>query len=509
MRLSYLLLIIPLFLTVACSSKQPLMVQKDEQPITVIRNDFAKVLDNNFRGLLYLRKGQAYFKRCGSEKSFTVIPNEALKTIYKKITSKKLSPVYIEFTGEIIFPNEKQNASDVVMRIDRIFHMELAEMSLQCAKTMNTYRFKAKGDNPYWRLNIDGQTLYFATKIRNQVYQIQDANFQTTQTTSIKSINKLDGRLNLIVEPGDCYNVKNNEYWGYIAKVETHWGNLQGCGESGWPTLEQKFTGYYLSQTLNQNSNLTINENYTVEYKEQVGKKTILKTGFWKSNSPDRVVIMLTRRANKRIREELILDRKGLSLSTQKINKNHRMTILNAPGLIFKKMNTDKGLEGIVAHHVARSFTPQFIDPQNELDLNVQKAVNQYFAIHRTDPKNTQFNTVKYDLNGDGIKEAIVLLDWCSKEGCEMLVFEGQKSGYRFSSRVSRVKAPITIGKTQHYLWQSLLMDINDKTLKLDFDGISYPVQTRDLKAVNKQDNTTGVVLFSQGIPENWFPVKL
>ena len=508
MRLSYLLLIIPLFLAVACSSNPPANEQKSKFPDTVITTDFAKILGNNFRGLFYTKKGRGYFKRCGSEQAFAVIPNNALKTIYKEITSKKSSPVYIEFSGEIIFSQEKQSASEVVVRVDRIFHMELAKMSLQCAKTMNTYRFKAKGEEPYWRVNIDKQTLYFATKVRNQVYQIQDSNFQTTQATRIKSINKLNERLNLIIEPGDCYNIKNNEYWGYIARVETSEGDLQGCGESGWPTIEQEFSGYYLSQTLAKNINLTLNKDYTVEYTEQVGKKTILKTGFWKSNSPDRVVVMLTRRVNKKIREELILDRTGLTLSTQQINNNHSIITLNAPGLIFKKMNAEKGLEDVVAHHIKRSFTPQLIVPQEELDLTVQGAVNQYFTIHRTDPKNTQFNTVKYDLNGDGIKEAIVLLDWCSEDGCEMLIFEGQKSGYRFSSRISQVKAPITISKTQHYLWQSLLVDINDQTLKLDFDGISYPVQTRDLKTVNKQDYTTGVVLFSQGIPKNWFPVK-
>jgi putative lipoprotein len=90
-----------------------------------------------------------------------------------------------------------------------------------------------------------------------------------------------------------------------------------------------------------------------------------------------------------------------------------------------------------------------------------------------------------------------------------MLIFEGHKNGYRFSSRVSRVKAPVTIAKTQHYLWQSLIIEINEQSLKLDFDGISYPIHTRNLKEVNKEDHTTGVVLFSQGTPKNWFPVKL
>lgn len=507
MRLPYLFLLFPLFLIVACSSTPP-VVNINKQPITIIKNDFAKIYDNNFKGLFYIQDEQAYFKRCGSEQAFSVNSNMALITIYKQITDNKLVPVYIEFTGEIIFSNKEQSSTDVVIRIDRVFHMELAETSLQCSKPINTFRFQGKGESPYWRLNIDGQKLYFATKVRNQAFQIQDANFQTTQLNRVKSMNKLDEYLNLTIKPGDCYNLEKTKYWGYTASVDMLNENFKGCGESGWPTIEQKFNGYYLSKTNTVITNLTLNEDYTVEYNEKIGKRTILKTGFWKSNSPDRVVIMLTRRANRKIKEELILKRNGLTLSTLQLNNNHIITTFDAPGLIFKKMNIKKGTEEVTSRYTERTFTPQLINPSPEIDLDIQAAVNQYFKIHRTDPQNTKFNTVKFDLNGDGIEEAIVLLDWCSKDGCEMLVFKGKENGYSFSSRVSRVKAPITVAKTRHYLWQSLLTQINRQSFKLDFDGISYPIQTRNLKEIDINEFSTGVVLFSQGTPFNWFPVK-
>ena len=91
-----------------------------------------------------------------------------------------------------------------------------------------------------------------------------------------------------------------------------------------------------------------------------------------------------------------------------------------------------------------------------------------------------------------------------------MLIFEGVDTGYRFSSRVSRVQAPITIAKTQHYLWQSLLIEHNAQWFIIDFDGISYPIASRDFKPVdNHEENATGVILFDQGIPKTWFPIKM
>ena len=90
-----------------------------------------------------------------------------------------------------------------------------------------------------------------------------------------------------------------------------------------------------------------------------------------------------------------------------------------------------------------------------------------------------------------------------------MLIFEGSKQGYAFSSRVSRVLPPLIVSSSQHYLWQSLLTQRNQEWLKLDFDGISYPIHTKDLNTVNKERYTTDVVLFNQGIPTNWFPVKM
>jgi len=507
MHLSLLLLSTTILFAAACSSNPPAAPEK-KQP-TIIKEDFSKILENSFRGQFSIENGQAYFTSCATNKRYLVHGKAGLRDIYQQITTKKATPVYIEFTGEIEFSNNKDKKEDVLMRIDRVHHMALAKASLQCAKTINTFIFKAQGVQPYWRLTSDEKKLFFATKASNQVYQVNDSNFQTTQNNNVKAANEDGQRLNLIIQPGHCYHSKNKEYWGYTAKVETVWGEFKGCGEPGWPVIEQNFSGYYLNETQSKISNLTLNKDFSVEYHEKAGNESILRTGFWKSNSPDRVVVMLTRQADKKIREELVFQRQGLSLSTMKINKNNIVTQFNDGALVFKKMNKKNTQDEAVEQHLDRKFSAQHISPNSQVDTDVQKTLNQYFKMHRTDPKNTKFNSVKYDLNGDGIKDAIVLLDWCSKNGCEMLVFEGLESGYRFSSRISRVNAPLIIAQNQHYLWQSLLITKNGHWFKLDFDGISYPTHILDLKEVNKKTYATDVILFNQGTPQNWFPIKL
>ncbi|MFT6926948.1 MAG: putative lipoprotein [Psychromonas sp.] len=509
--LSFLLVSSSLFFNAACVSP-PLTSVPTPTPaaetIPVIKEDFSKILESNFRGHLRFEDGKAYFKACDSEQNFPVKINSAFNNIYEQVTEKKFTPVYLEFIGEITFPPANTAQSNALMRIDTIHHMALPKASLQCAKATHGFLFKAKGDDPYWRLNIDQNKLLFATKASNRAYHIQSSQFNTTQTNHIKTNNEQGERLSLEIQPGHCYNLKMKEYWGFTAKVDSVWGEFSGCGEPGWPVDFRDVSGYYLNTSPFKTANLTLNPDYSVEYQENIGKEVVTKTGFWKSNSPDHIVVMLTQQGKQKIREELIFKRTGETLSTAKINKNNIITLLPKAERVFNKMNSKEISSKNNTNRIDREFTVQHIDPNSVMDEALQKALNQYFKIHRTDPKSTKFNSVNYDLNGDGIEEAIVMLDWCSKTGCEMLIFERTDSGYRFSSRISQIQVPLIVSSSQHYLWQSLLVEKNKQWLTLDFDGISYPPNTRALPSVNKLDFSTDIILFSQGRPKNWFPIK-
>jgi putative lipoprotein len=510
MRLSNLLLTLPVCLLAACSTPTTptqTITAIEQQPTTVpvIKQDFTQILADNFRGQLYFEGNNAYFTGCESGHIFLIQNNPQLAKIYQRLNTQGSLPVYTEFTGEIIFPEDENSKSDAVMRIDRVHHMALAKTSLQCAKPINDSLIHAKGEQPYWRLSIDGENVYFATKAQNQIYKTNRVNFQTTQINTIKSTNNNDKPLNVVIKPNECFN--DNEYWGYSATITAENNIYKGCGEPGWAKIDASFAGYYLSETQGKTINLTLNKNGTVEYSKKASTDAISKTGYWKTNTPNRVVVMLTKAGDTNIREELVFTRNGLTLSTEQINNKNIIEKFN-DALVFKKMNMEEVDNENAEPSITRNFTPELITPATNVNLTIQKAVDTYFKIHRTDPHNTQFNSVTYDLNGDKIKDAVVLLDWCSSKGCEMLIFEGTNNGYKFSSRISQVKVPVTIAKDQHFLWQSLLTEKQGKTLKIDFDGISYPNNTDNLPSVSKLDESTGVVLFSQGRPQVWFPIR-
>ena len=169
----FLLLSSSLLFNAACVSKASI-VSSEPDKTPVIKVDFAKMLDSNFRGYLSVGDDKGYFTACDSGQDFPVIVNSALSNIYTQITSEKSSPVYIEFVGGITFPAINMPSSDALMRIDRAHHMARPKASLQCAKATHGFLFKAKGEDPYWRLNINQDRLHFATQASNSAYHIQN-----------------------------------------------------------------------------------------------------------------------------------------------------------------------------------------------------------------------------------------------------------------------------------------------------------------------------------------------
>lgn len=514
---SSFLLITPLILVLsACSSttspssttqiKEKVITPTPEVPHKVYSN----ILDGNFRGQLSYKNNKPYFQSCNDPQQYQVITDTALNDVYDKIDGNEGEPVYIEFTGQIVFPKSKKSKTSVLVSLDRLDHMASTKTSLQCAKATDTFSFKAKGNDPYWRINIHDNKLFFATKASNQSYTVTKSTIESTRQRELMAI-KSDGQtLSLKIEPGNCYVPENKEYWGYIALIESVHGKFSGCGELGQLTSDQSFTGEYLSQSKQQSEqdvNLSLNANHTLEYQQGNQLTKTVKTGFWKSNTPDTVVAMFTKQDGKKIQQEIVFKRKGLSLSSQEINQYNVLTKLDQT-LTFNKMNGKQVSGEGDEIQIKRQFTAQFINPANSIDLEVQKAVRNYFKIHRTDPKNTRFNSVRFDLNGDGKDEAIVLLDWCSSNGCEMLVFESKDKGLIFSSRVSRVQAPILVAETQHFSWQDLFVAKDNNWLQLDFDGLSYPLKISAAKSIEQPTESSGVVLFSEGRPTTWFSIK-
>lgn len=121
------------------------------------------------------------------------------------------------------------------------------------------------------------------------------------------------------------------------------------------------------------------------------------------------------------------------------------------------------------------------VDPSDEL---LVAAINQHL-INIEGPKNSQYEYVRQDLNGDGLREGIVLFNlphsyWCGWSGCSMVIFEAGDNDYALVSETKRIRGPIVIGSTETNGWADINVRVSgtgvaDKNVSLRYDGLQYP----------------------------------
>jgi hypothetical protein len=83
------------------------------------------------------------------------------------------------------------------------------------------------------------------------------------------------------------------------------------------------------------------------------------------------------------------------------------------------------------------------------------------------------------DLNSDGRAKALVLFtgpDWCSPQGCTLVVFEPGDVGYKPVSQIIGVKAPVAAGPGSNAGWRDLIVKTGaNKVVRLQFTSGGYP----------------------------------
>ncbi|MEM8743934.1 MAG: hypothetical protein AAGF14_04790 [Pseudomonadota bacterium] len=118
------------------------------------------------------------------------------------------------------------------------------------------------------------------------------------------------------------------------------------------------------------------------------------------------------------------------------------------------------------------------IGPLN--DELARQAVENYRISKNRAPG--RYQMVGVDLNGDGVREAMVLFqgkDWCTRTGCSMAIFQTFDHGFRPISRTVRVKAPVEIADTATNGYRDLLVQTGggpapERRVRLRFTGEQY-----------------------------------
>ncbi len=108
---------------------------------------------------------------------------------------------------------------------------------------------------------------------------------------------------------------------------------------------------------------------------------------------------------------------------------------------------------------------------------------------------NSRYEFTRVDLNRDGRREGLVLMqsphqEWCMEYGCTMFIFQAHEEGFSFLSEISPIRGPMTVADSGTNGWRDIIAYVSGRdstdarNVALTFDGQSYPQQPAFLPAV-------------------------
>ena len=105
-------------------------------------------------------------------------------------------------------------------------------------------------------------------------------------------------------------------------------------------------------------------------------------------------------------------------------------------------------------------------------------------------PQSSRFQYVRVDLDGDGRRDALVLMTapfgtWCDLYGCTLYVMKASNDDFSFISEIRPVRTPLRVGDTRTHGWRDLIARIDGRwsrshDVALRFDGAGYPAAPED-----------------------------
>ncbi len=123
-----------------------------------------------------------------------------------------------------------------------------------------------------------------------------------------------------------------------------------------------------------------------------------------------------------------------------------------------------------------------FKEPSNE---DLSKAMLDFLKKTNA-PIASTYNFVRFDLNGDKMRDAILMIKspygyWCGKHGCVMLIMKANHNGFTLVNAIQPVREPVYISRTKINGWNNLIVRVSGRmhgetrNVALRFDGAHYP----------------------------------
>lgn len=121
------------------------------------------------------------------------------------------------------------------------------------------------------------------------------------------------------------------------------------------------------------------------------------------------------------------------------------------------------------------------LDPNDEVLF--EEVTN--FVSQKGAPPNSVYDHVRVDLNGDGLRDALVLFKlphtyWCGWDGCGLAVFKASPNKFSFMSQINGVRGPLYVSRTGNDGWRDIILrlsgtNMRDKNILMAYNGASYP----------------------------------
>ncbi|HEX8651528.1 MAG TPA: hypothetical protein VF708_11870 [Pyrinomonadaceae bacterium] len=168
------------------------------------------------------------------------------------------------------------------------------------------------------------------------------------------------------------------------------------------------------------------------------------------------------------------------------------MTLFITLAAAYKTAQAQKRLRGV-------QYVNAETAPDAALERAILKTIPDYKPESSADEVGYYYNRV--DLNGDGKPEVIAHITGryvCGTGGCDTLIFQPAKGGYRLVSTITLSRTPVIVSPTKTRGWNDLIMYVvgggitRGYYVTLRFNGRTYPEDPTDLPQMNSRARISG-----------------
>lgn len=151
-----------------------------------------------------------------------------------------------------------------------------------------------------------------------------------------------------------------------------------------------------------------------------------------------------------------------------------------------------------------------YIRSETSPDPEIEKAIMQALREDNVgSDEDIRYYYNRVDLNGDGNFEAIVHLvgpSICGTGGCETLILQPARNGYRIVSTIGLTRTPIIVSAQKTVGWSDLIVYVSGGGITrgyyvaLHFDGRTYPDNPTVLRALGARARIRGKAYLSDEV---------